>query len=128
MKPTRIVSIIFFSLFFFLITTSNIVLAGPVVDPGGPGSSSGFTNPLGSVTKIELFLQNIINWLLGLVGLLALLALIWGGIMYVVSLGDDNRVQHAKKIIFWAIVGLIVIALSYTIIIELTEMLQIFTP
>lgn len=59
---------------------------------------------------------NIVQWLVNLAGALAMFALVWGGIMYILSLGDDSRTQKAKKIIFWAIVGLLVIGLSRAII------------
>jgi len=86
--------------------------------------AQGFTNPLG-VTKPEDFLGNIIKFLLGLVGSLALIAIIWGGIVYITSIGDDSRIKHAKSVITWAVVGLAVVILAYTIIQTVIEALKI---
>jgi len=61
-------------------------------------------------------LATIINWLLSMVALLAMVALIWGGIMYILSLGDESRATTAKKIILYAIVGLVVVIVSFVII------------
>ena len=43
---------------------------------------------------------------------IALAALIWGGVLYIISLGNDQDIQKAKKIIIYAIVGLVVIMLA----------------
>lgn len=61
-------------------------------------------------------LQNIIKVILSFVGFLALLAIIYGGIKYIISLGDEKGTEQAKHIILYAIVGLIIIALSAVIV------------
>ena len=66
-------------------------------------------------TFVDVILD-IINFVLVLVGVIALAALIWGGIMYIISLGDDGRIGTAKKIIIYAIVGLVVVGLSGLIV------------
>lgn len=73
--------------------------------PGGQGSK-----PL-----ID-FISKIVNWFLGLVGLLAAIVLIWGGIKYIISLGDEDSAAEAKKLILYAIVGLIVIGLAAVLV------------
>ncbi|MDP3997024.1 MAG: hypothetical protein Q8P73_00785 [bacterium] len=66
---------------------------------------------------------NAINWLLSLVAIIALAALIWGGIMYIASLGDENKAAKAKKIIFYAIIGVVVVGVSFLIISTLKTLL-----
>ena len=61
-------------------------------------------------------LARVINWLLTMVALLAMIALVWGGIMYIISLGNDQKVETAKKIIMYAIIGLVVVIISLVII------------
>ncbi len=72
-------------------------------------------NPL-SATSIQGLLVSFTRFLLGLVGSLALLALVVGGIKYITSFGNENGIASAKKIIFWAIAGLIVVFMSYLVI------------
>lgn len=58
----------------------------------------------------------ILNGALTIIGVIALAVLIWGGVLYIISIGDDGRINTAKKIIIYAIVGLIVIGLSALIV------------
>lgn len=87
-------------------------------------TEDGFPNPLEGQGDFSIFLSNIIGFLLGLVGLLALLALIVGGIRLVVSFGNDQHVASAKKMIFWAIAGLTIAILSWVIVRIITN--QVF--
>ncbi|MEX1111980.1 MAG: pilin [Candidatus Andersenbacteria bacterium] len=61
-------------------------------------------------------LTRIIDWLLGISAVLALLALIVGGVMYIISFGDEKRTGTAKKIILTAIIGLVIVGTSFLII------------
>jgi hypothetical protein len=92
---------------------------------GGPPATGQITNPLGATSTLTLFIQKIIQFLLELVGLLALLAVVWGGVQYIISFGDDKKIGHAKQIIFWAVAGLIIVLLSYAIISTITGFLGI---
>lgn len=62
-------------------------------------------------------LKKIINWLLGIVGTLAILIFIVSGIKYIVSVGDTKEAESAKKIMTFAIIGLVV-ALSGLIVVN----------
>ncbi len=80
------------------------------------GSDGGIENPLGSTDSLTKVLKNVINWMLGLVGFLALIALIVGGGRMIVDFGNEEQVKKAKATILWAVVGLAVVVLSYAII------------
>ena len=94
----------------------------PEPGPGGGGNQPVFQNPLGGndQTFIEI-LGTIIQWLIGFSASLALLAIVTGGIMYIISFGDENRTRRAKSILFWAVIGLIVTLMAFTIIITVTN-------
>ncbi|MEX2055199.1 MAG: hypothetical protein WD972_03365 [Candidatus Andersenbacteria bacterium] len=77
--------------------------------------NQGFTNPLGS-TSINSFLTSVISYILGVASLLALLALIVGGTRLIIGFGNEDQLKSAKTIIKWAIIGLIVVVLSYVIV------------
>lgn len=57
--------------------------------------------------------KTITNLLLFLIGAIAVIMLIIGGIRYVVSGGDQGAVTAAKNTILYAIVGIIVAFLAY---------------
>lgn len=102
------------SLAFFLPLQS--VQAGISDQP--VGGSSGITNPLGEggSQTITDVLKKVINWMLGLVGFLALIALIIGGARMIMDFGNEEQVKKAKMTITWAVIGLLVVMLSYAII------------
>ena len=56
------------------------------------------------------------NWLLILVGVLAVIAIIYSGIMYMTAGGDQSKAEVAKKNLTWAILGLIIALLALVII------------
>lgn len=60
--------------------------------------------------------KTITNTVLYIVGVLAVVMLIIGGIRYVVSGGDAKKVTDAKNTILYAIIGLIVCFLAYAIV------------
>jgi hypothetical protein len=54
--------------------------------------------------------------ILALTGSLSLLALIYGGVLFLISAGNTERVSKAKSTIFYAVIGIAVVFFSYTII------------
>jgi preprotein translocase subunit SecG len=80
------------------------------------GSGGGIKNPLQGSSSITDVLKRVINWMLGLVGFLALIALIIGGLRMIMDFGNEEQVKKAKKTIMWAVIGLMVVILSYAII------------
>lgn len=68
------------------------------------------------VNSIQELVIVIINWLLGLGGALAVIAIIYSGIMYMIAGADETKAQAAKKNLLWAITGIIVIVLAFVII------------
>ncbi len=57
-----------------------------------------------------------VNALLVLVGVIAAIYLVLGGVRYVLSEGDDKKAEQAKNTILYALIGLIVIGLSAAIV------------
>jgi len=59
---------------------------------------------------------NISKWILGMVGSLALIMFVYGGILFLISSGGSEKISQAKKIILAAVIGLIIVFTSYLII------------
>ena len=57
--------------------------------------------------------KQVTNTVLYIVGIIAVIMLIIGGIKYVISGGDSKKVTDAKNTILYAIIGLIIAFLSY---------------
>jgi hypothetical protein len=71
--------------------------------------------PTGDLS-IASVLTTIIYWILGLSGGIAVLFLILGGLQYITSSGNKDRAEAAKQTILYAVIGLVVIALSFVIV------------
>lgn len=60
---------------------------------------------------------NIIRLVLGLMTLIAVVLVIYGGFVWLTAAGNEENVEKAKKIISAAVIGLIVILLAWAIVI-----------
>lgn len=72
--------------------------------------------PPASAAPLAAYAITIINGLLVLIGIIALVAIIYGGIKYLTSAGDTGSAEEAKKTIVYAVIGLIVIGLALIIV------------
>ena len=60
--------------------------------------------------------KQVTNTILYIVGIIAVIMLIVGGIKYVVSGGDSKKVTDAKNTVLYAIIGLVISFLAFAII------------
>ena len=60
--------------------------------------------------------QTIVNIFLFVIGAIAVIMLIYGGIRYTISGGEAKNVTAAKDTILYAIVGIVVAILAYAIV------------
>ena len=60
---------------------------------------------------------NIIRLVLGLMTLVAVVLIIYGGFVWLTAAGNEENVEKAKRIISAAVIGLIVILLAWAIVI-----------
>lgn len=66
----------------------------------------------------------ITNILLFIIGAVAVIMLIIGGVRYVVSAGDQNAVTSAKNTILYAIIGIVIAFLAYAAVNFVSNQLQ----
>jgi hypothetical protein len=70
------------------------------------------SSPTGD-TSFGALLVTVINSLLLFAGAVAVLFLIIGGFRYVVSAGNPDQVEGAKKTILYAVLGLVIIFIAF---------------
>ncbi len=82
------------------------------------GLKEGATAAQGDSTPTDLGAQFkiIANTALFIIGAVSVLMLIYGGIRYTVSGGDEKAVTAAKNTILYAVVGIIVAVMAYAIV------------
>lgn len=68
-----------------------------------------------SDTGLPEIVGNIIYALMGIVGTILVVLMIYGGFLWMTAGGDDKKVTEAKTIIKNAVIGLIIVFLSYGI-------------
>lgn len=61
-------------------------------------------------------ISTIINWILAIVGVIAVFMIILGGIQYSTSAGDSGKVKKAKDTILYGIIGLVIALLAAAIV------------
>jgi len=97
---------------------------GGLTPPGGetppPTEGEAFPtyqlkSPIGEVTGPEL-IGRIIKAVLGVVGALALAMFVFGGFTWLTSGGSPDKIKKGKDILMWAVIGLIIIFTSYTLV------------
>lgn len=81
----------------------------------GIGLASGIGG-LTQVTSIVDLILLIINFILSIALLLAVLAIIIAGLYLITSNGDEGQKDKAKKIVFYAIIGIILILFARVIV------------
>ena len=77
------------------------------------------TGPLKDIVPLSCIpplIANLVNWALVFAGVVALFLLIFSGIKFISSGGDPKNVEGAKKTATYAIAGLVLVLLSFSIV------------
>ena len=67
------------------------------------------TNPLGSTTELIPFLNKIIDACLKLGAVIAVVALIYAGFLFVTAGGDEGKIETAKNTILYTVIGIVIL-------------------
>ncbi|MFH1772778.1 MAG: pilin [Patescibacteria group bacterium] len=84
--------------------------------PATTSTATTFTNPLVLKDDIPTFLGNVIKGIMGVVGSLALVMFIYGGIIWMISGGNQENVTKGKNILIWTTLGIIMVFMAYAIV------------
>lgn len=99
-----------FSFLVIFISQVDNVLAVKLINPLG-GTP---TNPVGEVDP-RVIIGKWIASLMGVLGTVALLLFMYGGVKMMVSFGDSDKYKEGRDILVWAAVGIAVIFSSYNL-------------
>jgi hypothetical protein len=89
----------FFSVDSVLATTTTVNLSPPIAPK-----------------SIPALIGTVINEVLGIVGSVALIMFVYGGIIWMTAGGNEQSITKGKNILMWAAVGIIVIFSSYALV------------
>jgi hypothetical protein len=97
------------------------IYTGPVFSGGGLRGGAilaheNLTKSISHETDLKSVVLGWTKFILELVAIIAVLAIVWAGILYVTDMGDGGNLEKAKKILIWVAVGILVILGSYAIV------------
>ena len=75
--------------------------------------------PKGDWTTV---IGNVIKLVLAVTGSLAFASFTWGGIILVTAQGDETKFKKGKDILYMSVLALIIIAVSYAIVLGITQL------
>ena len=87
----------------------------PIANAISFDSTLGATFGLGTRDLLETVI-NIVQWALGLLGLVAVIIIMYGGFVWMTAKGNQDKIAKAKKIIFNGLIGLAIVLLSWAIV------------
>lgn len=92
------------------------------------GSSGAFSCNIlegtGNCIDPKEVIERAIQWVIGMVGVVSAIFVVYGGISYSTSAGDPGKLQKAKNMILYSLIGLIIVALSEIIVAFVTEIIK----
>jgi len=96
---------------FYLVLLPNMVMAVEF-DPEGDIKKK---TKLATGDPVNITIS-VIKWALGLLGLVAVIMIVYGGYTWMTAAGNEEKVTKAKNILKYAVIGLIIILLSWAIV------------
>jgi lysylphosphatidylglycerol synthetase-like protein (DUF2156 family) len=79
-------------------------------------TSNSCDSPKASGSTIDGILSLVLNLFSAIVGLVAIIIIIVGGMQYVLSGGNSDKTNDAKNNILYAVIGLVIVALAQIIV------------
>lgn len=87
--------------------------SGTIIDATDMNQCAGGTD---NKTDLMGTLNVVINVVLAVVGFIAVVMIIMGGISFITSQGDSSKVTKARNTILYGVVGLVIALLAYAIV------------
>jgi hypothetical protein len=110
--PIAVFSLFVGTVFFVSPDTALAIDPSAEVQDGVRASGGGS----GGGADLRANIKIVTNTLLFILGAVAVIMIVLGGIKYTISNGDTSQVTSAKNTILYAVIGLIVAILAYAIV------------
>ena len=89
---------------------------GPVPEGSFELPSATYFGEIGRNTSLRTYIKHVVNFALSFVGLIAIVAIIYAGFLYIANFGDEGQTEKAKKIVIWAASGILIILVSFALV------------
>jgi len=127
-----LIIIISFSFVFGITSTdaaegnSNLEYEMEVGIPGSDYSKGDTFKPSGNTSDIGNYIKAIYNYGIGIAGILAVVVIMIGGVVWLTAGGNTNKVESAKQWIGGALSGLVLVLTSYMLLYQINPNLVEF--
>lgn len=95
-----------------IVMSANVIMGAIRIALVGGSGNIGDCATAGGCIKPSDMVTNLIQWFVGMAGIVAAIFVVYGGISYITSSGDPGKLQKAKQIILYALIGLVICALA----------------
>jgi hypothetical protein len=102
------VSLVFSMLFMPLMAVQ--AETDPMEQLEAVGSASGLPEQ-----DLPELVARIIQWVIGIIGVVLVALFVYGGVVYATSIGNEERVETGKKVMLYAIIGVLIIAIAFAV-------------
>jgi hypothetical protein len=102
------------SIFSGLTSLSNKLVAYNIINNGGANTTAGEAG-ISTDSSITSIVGTVVSALLGLLGVIFLGLIIYGGITWMTAEGDEGKVESARNTISSSVIGLIIVLAAYAI-------------
>ena len=85
------------------------------VDDGGDGGVGSGVNPP-TIGGMGAILDNVMNIVFPVAGIICVIFIIIGGYMWIASAGDPSKVKQAQGTLTWAIIGLVFVLIAVLVV------------
>ena len=105
---------------FSAVVLANIVPVVPMVAGASAveqiEQGTGTVSSASSGADLPSIASTVVNTMLFIVGILAVVMIIFSGIRYITAHGDKGQVESAKNTLIYSIVGLVIAIVAYAIV------------
>ncbi|MDP2685355.1 MAG: pilin [bacterium] len=101
-------------LLFIALITPNVVFAASAFE-FDPGNRLATTLDVPTQNPRIIYI-NVLRWSLGLLGLVGVSVVLIGGFTWMTAAGNEEKIGKAKKILTYAIIGLIIIVSAFVLV------------
>lgn len=126
--PALLVVAVLFSLF----VAQNAFAIAPAAPQGlgfnvvkQIGTALNINPPAGATATAQVvsLITDVVTFLLGIAGTVALIGMIVGGFRYMLSFGNEQKAESGKKMLLYSIVGLFIVGASFFIVVVIENLI-----
>jgi hypothetical protein len=110
-----LIGVFFFSSLALAQTSAEPKTASNPLSAGNPQTSAFLLSSGVAMTSVAGITSAVIKVVLGLLGIIFVVLLVYAGFQWMTAQGNEEKVEHAKNTIVRAIIGLLIVIAAYSI-------------